>query len=68
LLAIDNTKPEQYRFIMQQQSQGSGQFMVDRTPAYESTMKKKKKARRENQVLSASGIIRPDKRERPHYL
>jgi len=68
LLAIDNTKPEQYRFIMQQQSQGQIQAFVDRTPAYESTMKKKKKVRRENQVLSKSGIIHPDKRHSARFL
>jgi len=42
--------------------------MVDRTPAYESAMKKKKKVRRENQVLSASGIIREDLRHKVKYL
>jgi len=54
--------------MMQQSPQGQGQFLVDRTPAYESTMKKKKKVRRENQVLSKSGIIHPDKRHSARFL
>jgi len=53
---------------MQQQSHGSGQFLVDRTPAYESTMKKKKKVRRENQVISQQGILRPDLRHKVKFL
>lgn len=51
-----------------QSSQGQGQFLVDRTPAYEPGLKKKKKARRENQVISQQGIIRRDLRTKIKYL
>ncbi len=45
-------------------SSQAGQHMVDRTPAYE---RKSKKKRTDNQVMSHSGIIRPDKRNKPKY-
>jgi hypothetical protein len=49
---------------------GSGcqfaQAMVNQTPVYDNAVRKKK--RRENQVLSKSGIIRPDKRKKAKFL
>ena len=44
--------------------QGFPQSMVDQTPRYD----KKFKARRENQVMSKKGVIRPDKRKKAKYL
>lgn len=44
-----------------------GQFMVNQGPRYD-RKSKKGKPRRENQVLSRKGIIRPDKRKKAHYF
>lgn len=45
-----------------------GSHMVSQGPKFDNATRKKK-ARRENQVLSRkSGIIRPDKRKKPHYF
>lgn len=50
------------------QSIGSfGQHMADQTPRFENAMRKRK-PRRENQVMSKSQIIRPDKRNKVKYL
>lgn len=46
-------------------NQSSPQAMVDQGPRYEG---QKKKARRENQVISKSQIIRPDKRKKHKYI
>jgi hypothetical protein len=46
--------------------QSMPQAMADQGPRYEG--QKKKKARRENQVIGKSGIIRPDKRKKQTYL
>ena len=46
---------------------GFGQNMVDQTPKYENSMRKRK-GRRENQVVGKSGIIRPDRRKKAKYL
>jgi hypothetical protein len=51
---------------MNQSGCNYGQHMVDQGPRYEG--QKKKKPRRENQVLSKSQIIRPDKRNKAKYL
>ena len=40
------------------------QAMVDQTPRYD----RKSGKRRKNQVLSKSGLIRKDKRQKSHYF
>jgi hypothetical protein len=45
----------------------TGQAMVSQEPVFDNAMKRKKK-KNENQVISKSGIIRPDKRKSAHYL
>lgn len=42
------------------------QAFVNQTPVYDNALRKKKK--RSNQVLSKSGMIRPDKRYKAHYI
>jgi hypothetical protein len=51
---------------MNQSSGNYGQHMVDQGPRFEGH--RKKKPRRENQVLSKANIIRPDKRNKAKYL
>ena len=48
-------------------SQSFGQHMVNQGPKFDNALRKKKK-RRENQVMSQSGIIRPDKRHKAKFL
>ena len=43
-----------------------GQAFVDRTPAYDGGMKKRKFS--SNQVMSRKGIIRPNKRKKVKFL
>jgi hypothetical protein len=45
-----------------------GQFMVDQRPVFDNSVRRRKRPRRENQVLSRKGIIRPDKRRKAKYL
>lgn len=45
----------------------TGQMMVDQTPRYDNQMRKRR-GRRENQVIGKAGIIRPDKRKKAKYL
>jgi hypothetical protein len=53
---------------MNQAASVGGQFMADQTPRFEGSFRKKK-PRRENQVVSkTTGIIRPDKRQKHKYL
>jgi len=40
--------------------------MVNQTPVFDNAVRKK--GRRENQILSRKGIIRPDKRKKPKFL
>jgi len=42
--------------------------MVDQRPRYDNAMRRQKRTRRENQVVGKGGIIRPDKRKKPHFL
>lgn len=42
-----------------------GQHMVDQRPRFD---RRNRKGRRENQVLSKKGVIRPDKRHKVKYL
>lgn len=51
---------------MNQAGANYGQHMVDQTPRFEG--QRKKKPRRENQVIGKQGIIRPDKRTKHTYL
>jgi hypothetical protein len=44
-----------------------GNHMVNQTPRFE-TLRRKKKGRRESQVIGKSGIIRPDLRKKAKYL
>lgn len=50
---------------MNQSGCNYGQHMVDQGPRFEG---QKKKGRRENQVMSQKGIIRPDKRKKAKFL
>jgi hypothetical protein len=43
-----------------------GQYLVDQTPRYDNA-RRRRRPRRESQVLSPRGIIRPDKRKKPKY-
>lgn len=43
------------------------QAMVDQLPKFDNAVKKRKR-RRENQVIGKAGIIRPDKRKKVRYL
>lgn len=45
----------------------SGQMMVDQTPRYDNQFRKRR-GRRENQVIGRSGIIRPDKRKKAKFF
>lgn len=49
------------------QSSGQGQFMVDQYPKFDNDLKRKK-GRRKNQIISQTGIIRPDLRTKTKYL
>lgn len=46
---------------------GSPQAMVDQTPKYENSLRRRK-GRRENQVIGKGGIIRVDKRKKAKFL
>lgn len=48
-------------------ARGFGQFMVDQRPRFDNAMRRKRKGS-SNQVMSKSGIIRPDKRKKAKYL
>lgn len=52
---------------MMQGAQSTGQMMADQGPRYENQLRKKK-PRRENQVVGKGNIIRPDKRHKPKYI
>lgn len=43
-----------------------GQHFVNQGPRFDNQVRKRK--RRENQVMSRSGIIRPDKRKKAKFL
>ena len=43
------------------------QAMVDQRPKFDNAMRKRK-ARRPNQVIGKSGLIRPDRRHKVKYL
>jgi hypothetical protein len=44
------------------------QTKVDQTPRYDNQIRRGKRGRSSNQVMSRKGIIRPDKRKKPHFL
>lgn len=44
------------------------QCMIDQTPKYDNQVRKRRRGRRENQVMGKGGIIRPDKRMKCKYL
>lgn len=46
----------------------TGQMMVDHRPRFDNALRRRRRGRRENQVIGRGGIIRPDKRKKAKYF